>query len=162
MAGDPAGCRKMNPNLVTIDICDETSLLKACDILHDARFDPVNARFDAQTATWTAVFSREFLEDPSLVSKRPGILLTTLTYPMAESIVELRGITSFDTVDRSRIGIYTFDECRVRRGKCRFLFCESMEILVTFREKPSGTLRDIGLLVEHGSCCVWRNPFRRK
>jgi len=152
----------MNANLVTIDICDEMSLLKACDILHDARFDPSNAKFDVPTATWRAAFIREFFEDPSLMSERSGIIFTTFTYPMAESVLELRGITDLKTSERSNIGVYNFNECQVSRGKCRLLFCESMEIVVTFGEKPSGSLRDIRLLDEHRSYCVWRNPFRRR
>jgi hypothetical protein len=162
MAGDPDGCQNMNANLIIIDICDETSLLKACDILHDASFDPMNAKFDVQTATWTAVFHRDFFEDVGLVSERSGILFTTFTYPMAESVLELRGITACDILDRSRIGTYTFNECQVSRGRYRFLFCESMEVVVTFREKPSGSLRDIRLLDENGSYTALRNPFRRR
>ena len=152
----------MNPNLVTIEISDETSFLKACDILHDGRFDLGNAEPNMQTGTGRGVFIREFFEDASLMSERPGIIVTKLTFPMAESVLELAGITGWDVRDRSHIGRYTFNECQPVRGKYRLLFCEHMEILLTFRGKPSGRLRDIRLLDERGSYFAIRNPFRRR
>ncbi len=152
----------MNANLVTIEISDETSMFQACDILHDARFDLGNATLDIQNGTWSGVFIREFLEDASLISEHTGIIFTTLAFPMAESVLELRGVTGRDIRDRSHIGTYTFNECQASHGTYRFLFCESMEIVVTFREKPQGRLRDIRLLDEHGSFLALRNPFRRK
>ena len=36
----------MSENLVTIDILDEASLLEACDILHDSRFNLSTLEFD--------------------------------------------------------------------------------------------------------------------
>ncbi len=151
----------MNPNLVTIEISDETSLLKACDILHDARVDLADATFDAKAGSWRGVFIREFFEDASLISERRGIFGTKFSFPMAESVLELDNISSCDVVDKSSIGKYTFNECQATQGKYRFLFCEDMEIVVTFREKPSGQLRDIRLLDERGSYFTLRNPFRR-
>lgn len=115
-----------------------------------------------QKGTWSGVFIREFFEDASLISERRGTIFTTLTYPMAESILELRGITGWDIVDRSRIGTYTFNECQAGRGEYRFLFCEDMEIIVTLREKPSGRLRDVRLLDERGSFFALQNPFCRR
>jgi hypothetical protein len=152
----------MNASFAAIDICDKTSLLKACDLLHDARFDCTHAEFHGQAAIWRAVFIREFFEDASLVSEQCGIIFTTLTYPMVESILELRGVTGCDTRDRSGIGSYTFNECQVSHDKYRFLFCENMEVVITFAGKPSGSLRDVRLLDERRSCSVLRNPFRRK
>jgi hypothetical protein len=152
----------MNANLVSIDICDEKSLLNACDILHDARFDLGSAKFDAQVATWNAIFIREFFEDATLVTERRGIVFTSFTYPMAESVLELDGVADYSVRDRSHIARHTFSECQVRRGKCRLFFCEGMEIVLTFKERPSGCLRDVRLLEEHGARRVLRNPFRRK
>jgi hypothetical protein len=151
-----------NPNLVTIEISDESSLLKACDILHDARLDLGEAKPNVETGIWKGIFIREFLEDASLMFERPGILFATVTFPMAESVLELAGVTGWDVRDRSHIGRYTFSECQPAGGKYRLLFCEDMEILLTFREKPSGRLRDIRLLDERGSFSAIRNPFRRR
>jgi hypothetical protein len=106
----------MNPNLVTIDISDETSMLQACDLLHDGRFELGTATPDIQAGTWKGIFIRQFFEN----------------------------------------------ECQAIRGKYWFLFCEDMEIVLSFREKPSGRLRDVRLLDERGSYSTLRNPFRRR
>jgi hypothetical protein len=152
----------MNQNLVTIEVTDETSLLRACDILHDARFDVGNAMADMQAGRWTGVFVREFFEDATLLSELRGIIFTKVTFPMAESVLELGGIADCDVLDSSHLGTYTFSECQSVRGKYRFFFCEGMEIVFTFKEKPTGRLRDIRLLDERGSYLAIRNPFRRR
>ena len=152
----------MSPKLVTIEIIDEASLLEACDILHDARFDLEKAKPDLQSESWSGVFIREFFEDASLMSERPGIIFTKMTFPMAECSFKLTGIVGCDLQDRSRIGRYTFNECQPLRGSYRFLFSEDMEIVFRFREKPCGRLQDIRLFDERGSYFALRNPFRRK
>lgn len=152
----------MMPNLVTIDITDETSLLQACDILHDARFDLGKAMSDVLAGTWSGVFIREFFEDESLMSESPGLFFTKLTYPMAESVLQLSGIANCDVRDRSRIGISTFNECQPSHGEYRFVFCEGTEIVFTFKEKPTGRLHDVRLMDERGSHLALRNPFRSR
>lgn len=150
----------MGGNLVTIDIADENSLLRACDILHDARFDLSTARFDELAGRWQAMFVREFFEDLSLLRRRRFLFLSWYTFPMAETTLQLSEITSYHINDRSQIGTYSFNECRPQRGSYRLAFCEDMEISMTFRDKPEGKLQDIKLLDERGSYWAIGDPLR--
>lgn len=148
--------------LVAIQIQDQVSLLEACDILHDARFDLSKAKFDAQTGVWSAVFIREFFEDPALMQEQDRLLVTRFTFPMAECTLELSGLKGCDVQDRSRIGTYTFNECQPSANGYRLVFCENMEIVFTVHGEPKGKLRDVKLLNELGSYWSFRNPFRKR
>jgi hypothetical protein len=55
----------MHMGLVKIDIIDNDSLLKACDILHDGYCDLSNVLYDEKNGCWKAIFEREFLEEPT-------------------------------------------------------------------------------------------------
>ena len=152
----------MSQKLVTIEISDQASLLQACDILHDARFDFSQAKFDGQSGTWRAVFIREFFEDPSLMQEHRTFIFARFTFPMAECVLELSEVSGYEVQDRSKIGIFTFNECRPDGDSYRFDFCENMDISFRFHNKPNGRLSDMRLLEEQGSMWAFRNPFRRK
>ena len=152
----------MTSNLVKIQISDDKSLLEACDILHDARCDLSTYEFDEKAGKWQATFKREFFEDPNLVKHEPRfIIFERHTFPLAESVLTIKGVKNCEIRDKSNIGIYTFNECQIKNNIYRFLFCEDMEMLLTFIRKPEGNLIDKKLLDTKSTMYSFRNPFRK-
>ena len=151
----------MNQNPLMIDICDEASLLEACDLLHDAEFDLEAAEFEEKIGCWTGRFAREFFEDPALIKVRHRFVFTKFTFPLIGSILRLEGVESCEVTDNSRIRWYTFNECRPSGDLYRFIFCQDMEIRMHFRDNPRGLLRDLNVLPRTRSIWRLRNPFRR-
>lgn len=153
----------MNDNLVRIEIRDNDSLLEACDILHDARFDLSTLHVDEEGGVWNGRFEREFFEDPGLMNYQPKLFIfDKATFPLADSELTLNGIKSYSIEDKSRIGIYHFNECEITGEVVTLLFCEDMKMILTFQDKPQGRLVDHKLLDKMGSFYLFRNPFRRK
>ena len=153
----------MNKNLVTIDIKNDESLLEACDILHDAKFDISQLQVDENAGVWRGRFEREFFEDPSLIKHESKFLILVKgTFPLADSELRLDGVKSYEIQDKSKIGIYTFNECKIVDGVATLFFCEDMKMIVTFRGCPSGSLIDHKLLDKRSAFYFFRNPFRQK
>jgi hypothetical protein len=153
----------MNNNLVRIDIIDNESLLKACDILHDAYFDLSTVEYDENNGIWKAIFEREYFENSkTMQTEQKFLFLTKVTFPLAKSELSLGGIKTYKIEDRSNIRIYSFNECQVKKHIYKFLFNEDMEITITFQDKPKGSLVDQELLDKKGSYYRWSNPFKRK
>lgn len=151
----------MNKNLVNIQIEDEKSLLEACDLLHDARCDLSTLEVNESEGTWCVKFEREFFEDPTLMKSAPFLFIfTKYTFPHVESQLKLKGIKNYKIIDKSNIGTYTFNECQRHNKVYKLLFCENMEMEITFGEHPSGQLNDLTLLNKEGSYTSFRNPFR--
>lgn len=149
--------------LARVDITDEASFLKACDCLHDASFDLSAVHLDREAGEWKGIFHREFREDPEPIkrtSRRVLLFFRRYEVPLVESALLLSGVRHVEVTDRSRIGRYTFNEAR-RHGKAwRMIFCEDMEILVSFGGGPHGVLRDTRFLDEHRSGIVfWPLPL---
>ncbi|MFH1905420.1 MAG: hypothetical protein ABIK53_07870 [bacterium] len=97
----------MNNNLVKINIVDDESLLKACDILHDGYCDLSKIKYNEANGTWKAVFKREFFEDIKLMNFEPKLLFfNKVTFPMVKSELTLEGIKTYKIEDRSNIQIY--------------------------------------------------------
>ena len=152
----------MNNNLVKIDIVDDKSLLKACDILHDGYCDFSTVKYDENAGTWRAIFEREFFEDTQLMSYEPKLLFFhKVTFPMVISEFTLEGIKTYKIEDRSKIQIYSFNECRVKNNIYTFFFNEGMEINITFKDIPKGKLIDQELLDKKGSYYELRSPFKK-
>lgn len=150
-------------SLVDIKITNEKSLLNACDLLHDARCDLSSVNFDQAKGTWRATFTREFFEDPNLMqAKKVLFIFTRHTFPLAESVLELVGVTSQKIEDRSQIGTFMFNECQLVKGAYHLVFCEDMEITLVFRQQPAGRLRDLRLLDRMGTYLSFGNRFRRR
>jgi hypothetical protein len=147
----------MSDQLVSLEISDESSLLRACDLLHDSKFDLSAMHFDPGQGTWRATFVREFFEDPALIESCPAFLVfTRYTFPLAESVLSLEGVSSCEVIDRGQIETFTFNECRCRDLAYRFFFVEDLEIRVCFGASLRGNLRDLRLLDERGSMLGWR------
>ena len=152
----------MEHNLAKIEISDDKSLHEACDLLHDARCDLSTLDVDKEQGTWLAKFQREFFEDPALMThKRRFFFFTKSSFPLAETELRLEGIIGYEILDKSHIGVYVFNECQKSNNLCRLLFCEDMEMIITFENKPRGSLTDLRLLDEQGSYYSLRNPFKR-
>ena len=152
----------MTHKLVRIQIHDDASLLEACDLLHDARCDLSTYKFDEENGIWQATFEREFFEDSNLVKSEPRfIILKKHTFPLAESVLTIKGVKNCEIRDKSNIGIYTFNECEIKDNIYMFLFCEDMEMLLTFISKPEGSLIDKRLLDTKSSIYSFRNLFRK-
>jgi len=79
---------------------------------------------------------------------------------MAKSELSLEGIKTFTIEDKSKIQIYSFNECQVKNNTYKFFFNEDMEITIIFEDKPKGSLADQKLLDKKGSFYKWRNPFK--
>ncbi len=153
----------MTDKLVKIEIRDHESLMEACDLLHDAQCDVSGLEVDQTAGCWEAPFEREFFEDPNLIQSRRSLLLfTRYTFPLVSSHLTLRNVATYEIRDRSRIGTYTFDECCLRGDTYELLFCEDMEMVLRFRDKPCGELRDLSLLSRKGSLFGFRTPFRKE
>ena len=151
----------MNNNLVKIAIVDNDSLLRACDIFHDAYCDLSTVKYDENNGTWKGIFEREFFEDPNLIMVEPKLLVFhKVSFPMAKSELSLEGIKTFTIEDKSKIQIYSFNECQVKNNTYKFFFNEDMEITIIFEDKPKGSLADQKLLDKKGSFYKWRNPFK--
>jgi len=152
----------MNSKFVQLEIRDHDSLMKACDLLHDARCDVSTIALDRSAGSWTALFRREFFEDPELMQAEPRLfILTKHTFPLVSSQLTLHDFTSYEIEDRSHIGTYMFNECRLIGDTYHLWFCEDMRIILRFRDKPHGELRDLNLLGEKGSFFTFRNLFKR-
>jgi hypothetical protein len=139
----------VSTQLCNIEIVDETSLFKACDLLHDARCDLSKVTFDESTKKASLVFEREFFEEASLI-KSERRFLTRYSFPLAESVLELCGIPNFEAHDTQGIGIYMFNEIRKNGSVYNLVFCENMSISISFIDQPKGKLNDIRLLPKEG------------
>ncbi len=150
----------MNKNLVKIEINDFESLLKACDLLHDARCELSLLQFNETEGILKARFEREFFEDKELI-KTKSILFgfAKTTYPVAGSELILKGIKSFKTDDKSQVGKYTFNECKVTGNTITLSFCEDMNIILSFIDRPNGSLTDHKLLEKEVSYYHLYNLF---
>lgn len=152
----------MNNNLVKIDIVDDKSLLKACDILHDGYCDLSIVKYDKNAGTWKAIFEREFLEGPELMTFEPKFLFFhKVSFPYVKSELFLRGIKTYKIEDKSNIQNYSFNECQIKNKIYKFFFNEAMEMTLTFEDPPKGNLMDKELLDKKGSFYQWRNPFKK-
>jgi len=150
-------------SLVDVKITDEKSLLNACDLLHDARFELSSVSFDQAKGMWKATFTREFFEDPNLMqAKRAFLIFTRHTFPLAESVLELAGVASQNVEDRSQIGTFMFNECRPVKGAYHLVFCENMEITLVFCQQPAGRLRDLRLLDHKGTYLSFGKRSRKR
>jgi len=142
----------MNDNLIAIDIVDEQTLLKACDLLHDAKFDKSDMQIDRDAGVLTAIFEREFFEDPDLMQhERKWWFFIKTTFPIAKTQLTLRDISSIKEEDKSKIGKYMFNECKMKNNIATLWFCEDMKIIVEFNDKPRGKFADIELLDKTGN-----------
>ncbi len=146
------GIKKMNTNLVTIDITDAASLLDACDILHDSRCDLSTLHVDLDAGVWRARFEREFFEDPDVMThERKLLFFVKSTFPMAETELTLTGVKSYRIEDNAGIEIFMFNECQIESNVATLLFCEDMKMILEFENTPSGKLVDLRLLEKTGS-----------
>lgn len=142
----------MSSNLVTIEVFDEKSLLDACDILHDSRFNISSLKLDENKGIFEARFEREFFEDPKeMTHERKMFFFVKTTFPLAETELTLTGIKSYRIGDKSEIEIYTFNECQMKDGIATLIFCEDMKMVLEFHSKPLGRLADLRLLEKTGS-----------
>ena len=147
----------MNNNLVLIKISDDKTLMKACDLLHDAKFDLTQMEYDHEGRKWTGVFKREFFEDPTLIeTNRKFIIFSRHTFPMVETVLTLDEVANITVSDKAKIEVFTFNECQHQSTKYRLIFCEDMEIVIEFVSQPKGHFRDIKLLDEKGSMLTFR------
>ena len=157
------GTEHSDKKLVQVDIADEASFLKACDYLHDASFDLSAVHLDRKAGEWKGIFHREFHEDRELIkrtSRRVLLFFRRYEIPLVESELLLSGVRGVEVADRSKIGRYTFNEARRHGQAWRMVFCEDMEILVSFGGGPRGVLRDTRFLDEHRSGIVfWPLPL---
>jgi hypothetical protein len=152
----------MNDKLIQIEITDHESLMNACDLLHDARFDLAGLEMDREAGSWNASFEREYFEDASLLQSRRRLLLfTKYTFPLVMSKLVLREVASCGIEDKSRIGTYTFNECRLKDKAYELVFCEDMKMTIRFKDRPYGELRDLSLLSKKGSFLALGSPFWR-
>ncbi len=150
----------MSGKFVRLDIKDRASLMEACELLHDARCCLSTVEFDRNVGSWKASFDREFLEDPDLIESQPRLLIfAKRTYPFVSSEFVLKGLASYDLADNADIGTYTFNVCRIIGSSYEFWFNEGMKMILRFKDKPRGELRDLKVLPTKGSCYVFRNPF---
>ena len=150
----------MKDNLLNIEIFDDESLLKACDVLHDGYCDLSEIEYDHNSGTWKAMFEREYFEDPNMMLFEPKLFFFhKVCFPMAKSELSLEGIKTYNIEDKSKIQIYSFSECQVKNNAYIFFFNEGMEITIKFENKPKGNLVDQELLDKKGSFYKWRNPF---
>ncbi|MHC4504978.1 MAG: hypothetical protein ACYTFI_16865, partial [Planctomycetota bacterium] len=149
--------------LLQLEIDDEASFLAVCDRLHDASFDLSAMHHDSEAGEWKGLFHRESREDPELIrrtSRRVLLFFRRYDIPLVESELLLSGVRHAEVTDRSKIGRYTFNEARRHGQSWRMVFCEDMEILVTFGAGPRGVLRDTRILDKHGSGIVfWPLPL---
>jgi len=151
----------MNNNLVKIDIVDDESFLKACDILHDGYCDSATIKCDENNGMWKAVFERDFFEDPKLMKCEPRFLFFyKVSFPMAKSELLLEGIKTYEIEDKSNIQIYSFNECQIKNKTYKFFFNEDMKMTFTFKDNPRGKLTDQKLLDKKGVFYTWRNPLK--
>lgn len=152
----------MNNGFVQIEISDHGSLMKACDLLHDAQCDISSITFNADLGSWKATFKREFFEDPTLMQHEPRLFIFTKhTFPLITSQLSLDGVTACKIEDKADIGTYMFNECRLNDQAYVLWFCEDMKITLTFAGTPRGQLRDLNRLEEKVSYFTFRNPFRK-
>jgi hypothetical protein len=152
----------MNDKLVQIEIGDHESLMKACDLLHDARFDLAGLEMDQEAGSWNASFEREYFEDAGLLlSRRRLLVFTKYTFPFVMSRLVLREVASCGIEDKSRIGTYTFNECRLKDKAYELVFCEDMKMTIQFKDRPCGELRDLSLLSKKGAFLALGSPFWR-
>lgn len=151
----------MKTPLITININDGESLLEACELLHDARIDLSTICHDEQNETWCGTFERGFFEEPSLMTrKRRFLIFEKVLFPLVESKLTLSGVKRIDIHDASQIGIYMFNECKLDNGVATLIFCEDLEMEITFSDKPHGALIDQKALDKQGVIWIIRNPFR--
>jgi hypothetical protein len=152
----------MNTNLLHIDIVDDESLLRACDVLHDAYCDISSLQYDEKAGSVRVLFEREYFEDSQLLKYEPRLLMWKVSFPMAKSELSLEGIKTFIIEDKSKIQIYSFNECQVKNNVFKLFFNENMEIAITFEDKPKGLLLDKDILDKMGSFYQWRNPLKKE
>jgi hypothetical protein len=145
----------MDEKFLDIAIQDDESLLTACDYLHDSVLDLSKVQYNEAEGTWQAPFEREFLEDPSKIErKRKCLIFSKVSFPVVHSVLTLEGVKTCRVEDKSKIQRYMFNECRVKDGMYRFVFCENMTIYITFSEKPAGNLKDQHFLEEKKSISI--------
>jgi hypothetical protein len=154
---------QMNSGFVHIEIRDHDSFMEACDLLHDAGFDLSALEVDTNIGSWKASFEREFFEEPSLMrSESRLIVFTKRTFPLISSQLTLQDVASYEIKDQSGIGRYSFNVCHFNGSAYELWFCENMRMIVRFKDKPHGELRDLNLLAKEGSFFALRNPFTKK
>jgi hypothetical protein len=153
----------MNEYFVHIEIMGHDSLMKACDLLHDARCDISILEVDRNIGSLRAFFEREFFEDLSLLHSEPRLFIFTKhTFPFISSQLTLQDVVSYEIEDESQIGTYTFNECRLNDDAYELYFCEKLKIILRFKDKPRGELCDLNLSAKKGSFYTIKNPFRKK
>lgn len=153
----------MHMGLVKIDIIDNDSLMKACDILHDGYCDLSNVLYDEKKGCWKAIFEREFLEEPTGIEIEPRFLFfNRVSFPMSKSELILEGVSTYKIEDKSNMQICSFNECQIKKGIYKLLFNEGMEMTFTFKDNPKGNLTDLQLLDKKGAFYNLRNPFKSK
>lgn len=133
----------MKRDLLTIQIDDDQSLLRACDFLHDSLMDVASIKYDQADGTWTSTFEREYLEDPQQIRcvRRFGIFYK-YTFPVTHCEFTLKGIRDCRIKGNPGKGLLTFIACEIKDSTYELSFCESMVILFRFEERPIGILKD--------------------
>jgi hypothetical protein len=133
----------MPVDLKTITICDDKSLLSACDTLHDASFDLSSLSHDKDCQTCSMTFERELSDYPDLIQTQPKLFFfEKISYPLVKSTLILNNIRSIDIIDKSHIGTYTFLGGFSQDGIYTFQFAEDFLINITHEGKPKGSLVD--------------------
>lgn len=126
----------------TLHIADFKSLEQACSELRESLFDLDTASLNSTQGVWEGRFIRP-MDDPSRWETRRKLLLWSRCYfPLIETVLRIRKISSQRVNDRARIGIYTFSEVHATPTGCSLKFHEDMEIELDFDGDALGELVD--------------------
>lgn len=151
----------MTEKLININIHDDESLLKACDLLHDAHMDISDIKYNEAAGTLEASFECEYFEDPSKIeNEKKYRIFNKTSFPMVHSVLFLEGIETYRIENKSKIENFSFNECRIKEDKYKFVFCENMVITITFKKEPSGYLKDLRYSDKKGSILTFGKPHR--
>jgi hypothetical protein len=125
--------------MIEIQINDEVSLFKACDLLHDAEL--IVPESTIGTGTFKAYFKRLYLEDESLIHKRsviPGIRI--ISYPLVKCVLSFEGVKTL--TKRNKIDMDIFNEVRKQPDGYHFVF-SAISWIINFHDIPKGYLKDL-------------------
>ncbi len=107
---------KMNEKFLNINIENNETFLEACDVLHDAYLDISKIQYNENENIWEAPFEREFLEDPSKIEyQKKYLIFNKVSFPAVYSVLTLKDVKTYRIEDKSKIQIFTFNECRVKK-----------------------------------------------
>ncbi len=143
-------------------IGNDKSLFEACDYLHDASFDLDLLEYDKEKGLCKFKFEREYFEDENLIKYQPKLLFFIETsFPIIVSELVLENIKTLSIQDGSKIGRFTFNECKIKKSQYVFEFCEDMEIYIEFNENPKGYIKDKNILNKQHSYWSIRSLFSK-